>query len=549
MPLARTHGEGPLPALCAISGTAAACSSACTQLSLAATAPRRQQEPQDPCFSGRQHAPAWAPPRTRALHSAPPRSQQAEAAADSAASLSGLAVKLADGDPFLNSDPRQEATITELQRVYEDLQERQEATSPRAASGLTLLDAAPKAAGSGRSWFSGLFGGGGGAAAESTAAAGAANSVRGLYMYGGVGVGKTFLMDLLANNPPDVELQRTHFHDFMIDVHTKLRHYQKLPDPLQYVADEIAERALLLCLDELFVTDVADAMILHRLFARLWARGLVLVATSNRHPDALYENGLQASAPSLHAATDLCLRRPWRGRNLFMPFIHRLKEACVVHDMESQTDYRRLARHHKGLYFVTLDRDQLLWERFVELANNQPIKKAYAAVAMGRQLEMPRTGGCIAYFKFGELCDRPLAAADYIALANDRHSVALEGVPVFTGASRAAAYRFVTLVDVLYEHRIRFLCSAQAMPFELFENIKTQQQAAEDRARGRSSPDEIVDDNLGFAKDRCVSRLTEMQSAEYLRAHAKAHAPELLLALAAAAAGGGSKQAPARAHA
>ena len=189
-----------------------------------------------------------------------------------------------------------------------------------------------------------------------------------------------------------------------------------------------------LCLDELFVTDVADAMIVARLFGRLWDRGLVLIATSNRHPDGLYEGGLQ--------------------RSLFLPFIHRLKTACHVHDMNSTTDYRLLAKHQGGLYFTNPSmRDADVERRFMELANNNPVHAVKIPVAMGRCLEMPKVGGCIAMFTFEELCDRPLGAADYIALAEAKHTVALSGVPVFRAANKSAAYRFVTLVDVLYEHR------------------------------------------------------------------------------------------------
>jgi predicted ATPase len=256
-------------------------------------------------------------------------------------------------------------------------------------------------------------------------------------------------------------------------------------------------------------------MILHRLFARLWEHNLVLVATSNRHPDALYEGGLQ--------------------RALFLPFISNLKRACVVHDMASPTDYRKLAQHRGGLYFTSENREIELQERFLELSNNSPVVSQLIEVAMGRTLEMPRTGGCITHFTFNELCDRPLGAADYIALANAKHTVALSGVPKFSGSNRTAAYRFVTLIDVLYEHRVRVVCAAEAMPLYLFENIKTNQDAKADAlaADGGSIGEEdvVVDDNLGFSKDRTVSRLTEMQSKEYLRAHAERHAPELLYAL------------------
>ena len=163
-----------------------------------------------------------------------------------------------------------------------------------------------------------------------------------------------------------------HFHDFMLEVHGRLQRHAHESDPLVAVANDISRKTKVLCLDELFVTDVADAMILHRLFGRLWDNGLVLVATSNRRPDALYEGGLQ--------------------RPLFLPFIARLKDACVVHDMASPTDYRKLAHHERGQYFVTQDRAQLLHERFVELSNNHTIRPATLPVAMGRTLLVPHAG-------------------------------------------------------------------------------------------------------------------------------------------------------------
>lgn len=299
----------------------------------------------------------------------------------------------------------------------------------------------------------------------------------------------------------------------MLDTHTSLRRHQSTADPLALVADDIASTTRVLCLDEFFVTDVADAMILHRLFARLWDRGMVLVATSNRHPDALYEGGLQ--------------------RDLFLPFIRRLKEECVVHDMASPTDYRQLAHHRAGMYFLGPSGDEDLYERFMELANSNPVRPVEVEVAMGRHLLMPRVGektisqrnsstkmcmttpgkfaqwdhlhlrkfsrclaslhpiagGCIAHFTFSELCDRPLGAADYIALANSKHSLAIAGIPKFTAANRTSAYRFVTLIDVLYEHRVRVLCSAEALPVDLFDNIMTHQEA---KAEGSSlSPDAV----------------------------------------------------------
>lgn len=464
----------------------------------------------------------------------------------SATELAGLAAQLADsayppgGPPtagrgpllaynegkeegLLRADPRQEATINQLQALYDNLVQAFPPPARGTGMGLTLVDAAPqdRDAESKRPWWTTLFG-----TSSTDIEAGGENAqdflpnVQGLYMYGGVGCGKTMLMDLFAAcSPPEFKVTRTHFHDFMLDIHSRLRTHQSTPDPLSVVADEVASSTRVLCLDEFFVTDVADAMILHRLFARLWDDGLVLVATSNRHPDALYEGGLQ--------------------RALFLPFIHRLKNACVVHDMASPTDYRRLAQHRGGLYFTGKTREQDLYERFLELANNNPVQTQSVEVAMGRRLQMPRVGGCIALFNFEELCDRPLGAADYIALANSKHTVAITGVPVFDGANRTAAYRFVTLIDVLYEHRVRLLCSAEDVPLQLFENIMTgvDAKAAEKAGssvrgvNGDTQKEVIVDNNLGFSKDRTVSRLTEMQSKEYLRAHAQRHAPELLYAL------------------
>jgi len=460
----------------------------------------------------------------------------------SATELAGLAAKLAEtsytttgGQPksgrgpllaynegkeegLLRSDPRQEATVRALQRLYDDLVQAIPAPSSRGGSGLTLIDAAENSGddinSNGRPWWKSLFG------TKKTDIESAADEyepeVQGLYMFGGVGCGKTMLMDLFAAcAPPHFRLERTHFHDFMLDVHSRLRTHQSSPDPLSLVATELASSWRVLCLDEFFVTDVADAMILHRLFARLWEHDLVLVATSNRHPDALYEGGLQ--------------------RAHFLPFISKLKRACVVHDMASPTDYRKLAKHRGGLYFTSENRETELQERFLELANNSPVAPQSIEVAMGRTLEMPRTGGCITHFTFNELCHRPLGAADYIALANAKHTIALSGVPKFSASNRAAAYRFVALIDVLYEHRVRVVCAAEAMPMQLFENIKTYQDAKVDALAadgcGVGSEEVIVDDNLGFSKDRTVSRLTEMQSKEYLRAHAERHAPELLYAL------------------
>ena len=355
--------------------------------------------------------------------------------------------------------------------------------------------------------------------------------VRGLYLYGGVGCGKTMLMDLFYETvPANIFKRRIHYHDFMLEVHQRLRHLQKTADPLQELAAEVvrggracgagggsaAHGRLVLCLDEFMVTDVADAMILKRLFQALFSMGLVLVSTSNRAPDALYENGLQ--------------------RQLFLPFIALLKERCAVRDILGAQDYRMLAKKlAQPMFFSGPDAHQQLDACVHLFSGGAPLAPRTVEVMMGRQVTVPQAAGRVAVVPFAELCDRPVAAADYIGLCGAFHTLLIQDVPVFTANNRSAAYRFVTLVDVAYEERVRLICAAEGPPEELFRRVLTQAQFKE---AGRTlCADEAlcVDDNVGFAKDRTVSRLIEMQSLEYALAHAAAHAPELLPSLRQAA--------------
>ncbi|KAI8565777.1 hypothetical protein RHMOL_Rhmol03G0288000 [Rhododendron molle] len=315
------------------------------------------------------------------------------------------------------------------------------------------------------------------------------------------------LMDLFFDQLPcSWRKKRIHFHDFMLDVHSRLQKHRGVADPLEVVAGEISDESILLCVDEFMVTDVADALILNRLFSQLFSNGMILVSTSNRAPDKLYEGGLQ--------------------RDLFLPFISTLKERCAVHEIGSSTDYRKLTSALQGFYFTGKESSALLKKKFEQLIGKHAAGPQEVEVVMGRTLQVPLGANGCAYFPFEELCDKPLGAADYFGLFKRFHTLALEGVPIFALHNRTAAYRFVTLVDVMYENKARFLCTAEGTPFELFQRIVTisdaQQMAPRTSSRSRKTDDMdlCVDNELGFAKDRTISRLTEMNSSEYLEQHA-----------------------------
>ncbi|KDD74384.1 AFG1-like ATPase, partial [Helicosporidium sp. ATCC 50920] len=288
----------------------------------------------------------------------------------------------------LRADPRQSATAARLQKLYDSLVGGEDlagrgggsaaASAPSRPSGLTLTRAASTPPP--RTWLSSLLG-----SFTPSETPAPPPPPKGLYMFGGVGVGKTMVMDLFVQALQTHEpAQRVHFHDFMLSVHQSLRVHSRVPDPLREVARDVLASGRVLCLDELFVTDVADASILNRLFALLWEGGLVLVATSNRAPDALYEGGLQ--------------------RDLFLPFIHALHARCAVHDMESEVDHRRLARARGGRYVLDPGGADEIEARFAEAAGSSVAAAESLPVAMGRELLLHRAVPGAALARFPELC-------------------------------------------------------------------------------------------------------------------------------------------------
>jgi len=304
------------------------------------------------------------------------------------------------------------------------------------------------------------------------------------------------LMDMLCEVAETARAKRRcHFYEFMNDFHARAhRRKGEAADVVELVAQEMYAEAQLVCLDEMQVTDIADAVVLRRLFRSLFQRGLVLVTTSNRPPDDLYFNGIQ--------------------REMFLPFIALVKQHCLVHSMTAGTDYRLTGKQAADLYQVlspeqwTAADDKHIDQTFHAVAaasTNRPAATESLFVN-GRRLNIPRAAGRVAYFTFRELCEKPLSAMDYIAICNNFHTVFLSRVPKLgLLRDRNSARRLITFIDEAYDHRVKLILSAEAEAGSLFDNEGLSRE-------GPAASDEV------FAASRTESRLFEMQSEAYTRA-------------------------------
>src|SRR6185312_425056 len=308
--------------------------------------------------------------------------------------------------------------------------------------------------------------------------------MKGLYVHGEVGRGKTMLMDLFFEASPVVRKRRAHFHEFMADVQERLRIFRAElkageiadDDPIRLTANAIGEESWLLCFDEFHVTDIADAMILGRLFARLFELGVVVVATSNVAPSELYKDGL--------------------NRALFLPFIGMIERHMEVLELNARTDFRLEKLAGQQAWFVPHDdaaTDALddAWRRLVGSASGMPQELS----VKGRRLRVPRAAMGVARFFFHDLCEQPLAAPDYLRIAHEFHTLIVDRIPVMGFDQRNFIKRFIILIDTLYDHAVKLVASAAA------------------------EPDALYDASDGFEAaefKRTASRLIEMRSQAYL---------------------------------
>ncbi|QJU41954.1 cell division protein ZapE [Serratia marcescens] len=350
------------------------------------------------------------------------------------------------------ADEVQRRAVTQLDRIYQALRQKPAANAP--AGGL-------------RGKLSRLLGKGGDTAPQ--------RPVQGLYMWGGVGRGKTWLMDMFFHSLPGDRKMRLHFHRFMLRVHEELTELQGRENPLEIVADGFKAETDVLCFDEFFVSDITDAMLLATLLQALFARGITLVATSNIPPDDLYRNGLQ--------------------RARFLPAIDLINEYCDIMNVDAGIDYRLRTLTQAHLYLTPLSDQthEALDRMFVKLAGKAG-EEAPVLQINHRPLQAIRSVDGVLAVDFHTLCEEARSQLDYIALSRLYHSVILYNVQVMGPLKENTARRFLALVDEFYERHIKLVIGAEASMFEIYQGVQ-----------------------LKFEFQRCLSRLQEMQSEEYLK--------------------------------
>lgn len=360
-------------------------------------------------------------------------------------------------------DPAQEVAVTHLQRLYDEL-----VAAPVTAPKAMLANKGLKAR------MAGLIGKKKGASEPTLP------RVKGLYFWGGVGRGKTYLVDTFYEALPFPDKMRTHFHRFMQRVHNELTHYKGEKNPLTLIAGKFATEARVICFDEFFVKDITDAMILANLMEALFERGVVLVATSNIVPDDLYKDGLQ--------------------RARFIPAIELVNRHCEVVNVDSGVDYRLRALERAEIFHSPLDKaaEQEMARSFKEIAGQHGEENAPLEINH-RVLKTRRLHEDVAWFEFAELCDGPRSQNDYIELARGFHTVLVSNVIQMNVKTDDQARRFINMVDEFYDRGVKLLMSAEVPVESLYSDGK-----------------------LTFEFQRTLSRLQEMQSREYL---ALAHKP------------------------
>ncbi|MCW4151642.1 cell division protein ZapE [Halomonas sp. 18H] len=355
-------------------------------------------------------------------------------------------------------DTAQEQAVQHLQRLHDEL-----LTTPR--------EPAVRGASEGSSWkarVAGLFG------RQASSSRAPMPAIQGLYFWGGVGRGKTYLVDAFYESLPFDEKMRTHFHRFMQRVHDELERYKGRTNPLTLVAEQLASEARVICFDEFFVKDITDAMILANLLEALFARDVVLVATSNIEPAELYKDGLQ--------------------RARFLPAIDLLERHCEVVNVDAGVDYRLRTLEQAEIFHSPLDdaAEAELEHSFHSLAGGEG-RQDLAIEVNHRQLATRRQHEGVVWFEFSELCDGPRSQNDYIELAREYHSVLVSNVTRMDATTDDLARRFINMVDEFYDRGVKLLMSAEAPAEQLYQGGK-----------------------LEFEYQRTLSRLQEMQSHDYL---------------------------------